>query len=335
MTEVKSETAETILQVEDLKIYFPVTRSFGQTITRQPKQYVKAVDGVSFSVKKGQTLAVVGESGCGKSTLGRSIVHLNKPVSGKIIYKGENITSDEAWKSNALRKDIQYIFQNPYASLNPKMTVLDTVKRPLEIFDMYDASEREDRAIELLQKTGISTAQAYRYPHEFSGGQRQRICVARALAVEPTFLIADEPTFALDVSIQCQVLDLLTSLQKEMNITMLFISHDLGVVNYISDEVLVMYLGHIVEKGNTHEIFRNPAHPYSQALIEALPRRGSSAHLARTKLKGYIPSPINPPSGCLLHPRCPFAKEICSTVKTEMKQISPSRCVACHFPVNR
>lgn len=321
-----------ILQVEGLKIYFPLKQSVAQVLTKQPKNYVKAVDDVSFSIEKGKTLAIVGESGCGKTTLGRSIVHLNRPIEGSILYEGQEIMQDSAWKTNALRKDIQYIFQNPYASLNPKMTIIETVRRPLDIFNIGEKQNREKRALELLQMAGISKAQAYRYPHEFSGGQRQRVCIARALAVEPKLLIADEPTSALDVSIQCQILDLLMSLQKELNLTMLFISHDLGVVNYISDEVLIMYLGHIMEKGNTHDIFKDPSHPYAQALLEALPRRGSSRHEARVKLKGYIPSPINPPKGCLLHPRCPYATERCAQERPEMRQLEDGRCVACHFP---
>ena len=323
---------EPIMRVENLQVYFPVKRNIKQILTGEEKKSVKAVDGVSFDLIEGKTLALVGESGCGKTTLGKTIVRLNRPINGSIFYDGQNIANDEAWKTNVLRKDIQYVFQDPYASLNPKMTVLDTVKRPMDIFNLYSQDERTDRALALLKKTGISTAQAYRYPHEFSGGQRQRICVARALAVEPKIIIADEPTSALDVSIQCQILDLLTGLQKELGITMLFISHDLGVVNYISDDVLVMYLGHVVEQGNTHEIFKHPAHPYTQALLEALPKRGSSNHTARTKLKGYIPSPIDPPKGCLLHPRCPYATEKCCKVVPEMQPVGEGRMVACHYP---
>lgn len=320
-----------ILQVKDLKIHFPLKQTLAQTLTHQPKRYVKAVDGVSFEIPQGKTLAIVGESGCGKTTLGRSLVRLNTPISGEILYQGQNIACDAAWTDNSLRKEIQYIFQNPYASLNPKMTILETVRRPLDIFNLYDSADRDRRALDLLSMTGISKAQANRYPHEFSGGQRQRICIARALAVEPKLLIADEPTSALDVSIQCQILDLLTSLQKELGLTMLFISHDLGVVNYISDEVLIMYLGHIMEKGNTYAIFKNPIHPYSKALLEALPRRGSARHEAKVKLQGYIPSPIDPPKGCLLHPRCPYATERCARERPEMHCLADGRSVACHL----
>ena len=322
---------DAILQVKDLKVHFPLKQTIIQTVTKQPMRYVKAVDGVSFEIPEGKTLAIVGESGCGKTTLGRALVRLNRPISGEIIYQGQDINNDAAWADNHLRKEIQYIFQNPYASLNPKMTILETVRRPLEIFDLYPKEERDRRALELLSMTGISKSQANRYPHEFSGGQRQRICIARALAVEPKLLIADEPTSALDVSIQCQILDLLTSLQKDLGLTMLFISHDLGVVNYISDEVLIMYLGHIMEKGNTHEIFKNPVHPYSKALLDALPRRGSARHEANVKLEGYIPSPIDPPKGCLLHPRCPYATERCAAERPEMRCYGSDRSLACHL----
>ncbi len=323
-----------LLQVENLKIHFPLKRSLWKMMINEPKKMVKAVDGVSFSIEKGKTMAVVGESGCGKTTLGRSLVGLNTLVGGKILYKDKDIAPKDAWATNQLRKEIQYIFQNPYGSLNPKMTVLDTVRRPLEIFGMYEAEQRSERALELLGMTGISPALAFRYPHEFSGGQRQRICIARALAVEPELIIADEPTSALDVSIQCQILDLLMELQQKLNLTMLFISHDLGVVDYISDEVIIMYLGHIMEKGDTHAIFKYPAHPYTQALLEALPRRGSSRHQAKSRLKGYISSAIDPPKGCLLHPRCPYARDICTTVHPEMKELQGNRCVACHFPLS-
>jgi dipeptide transport system ATP-binding protein len=333
MEEDNMETNTPLLQVEDLKIHFPLRRSLWKMVVNEPKKSVKAVDGVSFSIDKGKTLAIVGESGCGKTTLGRSLVGLNTLVGGKILYKGEDISANNAWATNRLRKEIQYIFQNPYASLNPKMTILNTVQRPLEIFSMYDGKHRTERALDILGRTGISPALAFRYPHEFSGGQRQRICIARALAVEPELIIADEPTSALDVSIQCQILDLLMELQRELTLTMLFISHDLGVVDYISDEVIIMYLGHIVEKGNTHAIFKHPAHPYTQALLEALPRRGSSRHQAKLKLEGYISSAIDPPKGCLLHPRCPYAKNICATVPPSMKEVDKDRYVACHFPL--
>ena len=273
----------------------------------------------------------MGESGCGKTTLGRSIVRLTTPVGGRMQFRNRDISASAAWVDGKLRKEIQYIFQNPYASLNPKATVLDTVRRPLDIFGLYHEHQRDRRALELLAMTGIAAAQATRYPHEFSGGQRQRIAIARALAVEPSLIIADEPTSALDVSIQCQILDLLADLRRHLALSMIFISHDLGVVNFISDDVIIMYLGQVVERGHTRKIFRAPAHPYSRALLDALPRRGSSRHQARVKLKGYIPSPINPPSGCLLHPRCPFAQERCRVEAPPMRQVSEGQFAACHF----
>lgn len=324
-------TIESLLSVENLKVHFPLKRSFAQVVTRQERRYVRAVDGVSFSLQKGKTLAIVGESGCGKTTLGKAIVRLHEPNEGRIFFKDRNVTHSSEWRDRKLRKEIQYIFQNPYASLNPKTTVLETVRRPMEIFGLHDKARRTHHALQLLGMTGISASQALRYPHEFSGGQRQRIAIARSLAVEPSIIIADEPTSALDVSIQCQILDLLSELQERLGLTMLFISHDLGVVDFIADEVIIMYLGHIVETGETRKVFRAPAHPYSRALIDALPRRGSTRHLARTKLKGFIPSPIDPPSGCLLHPRCPFAQEICRSERPEMRQLGEGRSAACHF----
>lgn len=322
---------ETLLRVDDLKVHFPLRQSLLDVVTRKERRYVRAVDGVSFSVPRGKTLAVVGESGCGKTTLGRSIVRLNTPVGGRIQFRGKDVSGDAAWRDRSLRKDIQYIFQNPYASLHPKATVLEIVRRPMDIFKLHDPAKRDARALELLAMTGIAAAHASRYPHEFSGGQRQRIAIARALAVEPDLIIADEPTSALDVSIQCQILDLLADLQRQLGLSMVFISHDLGVVNFIADEVMIMYLGKIVETGDTRAVFKTPAHPYSRALIDALPRRGSSRHTARVKLKGYIPSPINPPQGCLLHPRCPFAQDICRAERPEMRPVGAGRLAACHF----
>lgn len=319
-----------LLEVRDLKVYFPLRRSFSEALKKEPMRYVKAVDGVSFSIARGGTLGLVGESGCGKSTIGKALVRLLKPYSGSILYDGEDITNLSPDKAKEYCKKIQYIFQDPYSSLNPKMTVMEIVRRPLDIFDLFEPHEREKRVLQLLDMTGIAASQASRYPHEFSGGQRQRISIARTLAVEPEFIIADEPTSALDVSIQCQILDLLQELQKELSLTMLFISHDLSVVNYITDNVVVMYLGHYLEQGNTHEVFRAPMHPYTKALLDALPRRGCAVRENRIKLEGYIPSPINPPPGCLLHRRCPFAQEICAEICPQT-QVLGNRTVACHF----
>jgi len=324
------EVDNEILTVENLKIHFPLKRTIFERIKNVPAKVVKAVDGVSFSVKEGETLGIVGESGCGKTTIGKAIVGLNPITEGSIYYKGNNITNLKGDERKKLCKEIQYIFQDPYSSLNPQMTVMQIVRRPLEIFNLYDPKDRERRVLSILDMVGISSNQVYRYPHEFSGGQRQRISIARALAVEPSVLIADEPTSALDVSIQCQILDLLTMLRRELKLTMIFISHDLGVINYITDNVAVMYLGHIIESGNTREVFKNPSHPYTKALLEALPIRASTRRIRKIKLEGYIPSPIDPPKGCLLHPRCPFAQQECIQNVPELDYIN-SRKVACHY----
>ena len=256
---------------------------------------------------------------------------ISAPSSEEAFYiKVKTSPVQKGRSRKQLCKDIQYIFQDPFASLNPQMTVMQIVRRPLDIFDLYDRKDRERRVLTLLDTVGIASNQVYRYPHEFSGGQRQRISIARALAVEPSVLIADEPTSALDVSIQCQILDLLSKLRKELGLTMLFISHDLGVINYITDNVIVMYLGHVIESGDTREIFKNSAHPYTKALLEALPVRGSTRRVRKIRLEGYIPSPINPPGGCLLHPRCPYAQPECAERVPKFEQVG-NRKVACHF----
>jgi oligopeptide transport system ATP-binding protein len=319
-----------IIDIDNLKVYFPLKRTIQEIIKNKPTRIVKAVDGVSFSVKSGETLGIVGESGSGKTTIGKSIVGLNPITKGSIYYKGNDITKAKGPQKKKLCKEIQYIFQDPFASLNPQMTVMQIVRRPLDIFGLYDYKERERKVIETLNMVGVASNQIYRFPHEFSGGQRQRISIARALILEPSVLIADEPTSALDVSIQCQILDLLTMLQRELGLTMIFISHDLGVINYITDNVVVTYLGHVIESGNTCEVFKNPVHPYTKALLEALPVRASTSRKRKIRLEGYIPSPINPPNGCLLHPRCPYAQLECAISVPELKSVG-TRSVACHF----
>jgi oligopeptide/dipeptide ABC transporter ATP-binding protein len=321
---------EEILAVENLKIHFPLKRSIQERLARAPMRVVKAVDGVSLSIKRGETFGIVGESGSGKTTIGKGLVRLNPITDGRIYYQGKDITQIKNDQKKTLCKEIQYIFQDPFSSLNPQMTVMQLVRRPLDIFNLYSSRDRERRVLALLDMVGIASNQVYRFPHEFSGGQRQRISIARALAVEPSVLIADEPTSALDVSIQCQILDLLTKLQNELGLTMVFISHDLGVINHITDRVVVMYLGHLIERGNTREVFKNPAHPYTKALLEALPIRASTRRIRRIRLEGNIPSPINPPQGCLLHPRCPFAQQECSVRIPVWEQIG-TRSAACHF----
>jgi oligopeptide/dipeptide ABC transporter ATP-binding protein len=319
-----------ILSVENLKIHFPLKRTLQDRIKHIPTRTVKAVDGVSFSINEGETFGIVGESGSGKTTVGKGLVQLNPLTEGHIYYKGKDITKVKDDQKKTLCKEIQYIFQDPFSSLNPQMTVMQIVRRPLDIFDLYSKRDRERRVLALLAMVGIASNQVYRFPHEFSGGQRQRISIARALAVEPSVLIADEPTSALDVSIQCQILDLLTKLRNELGLTIIFISHDLGVINHITDRVAVMYLGHIIERGGTLEVFKNPSHPYTQALLEALPIRASTHRIRRIRLEGYIPSPINPPKGCLLHPRCPYAQHECAVRVPEWEQIG-TRSAACHY----
>jgi len=319
-----------ILSVENLKIHFPLKRTLQDRIKQIPARTVKAVDGVSFSVKQGETYGIVGESGSGKTTVSKGLVRLNPITDGRIFYRREDITTVKNDQKKALCKEIQYIFQDPFSSLNPQMTVMQIVRRPLDIFDLYSKKDRDRRVLALLDMVGIASNQVYRFPHEFSGGQRQRISIARALAVEPSVLIADEPTSALDVSIQCQILDLLTQLRNELGLTMIFVSHDLGVINHITDRVAVMYLGHIIERGNTREVLKNPAHPYTQALLEALPKRASTHRIRRIRLEGYIPSPINPPKGCLLHPRCPYAQQECADRVPEWEQIG-TQAAACHY----
>jgi len=313
--------SERIISIRDLKVYFPVQKSFSDNTLKAEKRFVHAIDGVSLDICRGETVALVGESGCGKSTIGRTIVGLNRKTSGEILI--ENCSSEKE-----LRKKVQYVFQDPYSSLNPRMTVRTVLERPMSNFGMHK-EDREERIAELMQKVGLSAEQMNRYPHEFSGGQRQRISIARSLAVEPEFIIADEPTAALDVSIQAQILNLLMELKADLGLTMLFITHDLSVVRQISDRVAVMYLGRLVEEGPTEEVFINPLHPYTKALLAAVPKGPNAGKSDGVRLRGSIPSPIDPPAGCRLHPRCPFATEACSCTEPELINVSDTRRVAC------
>lgn len=318
---------EPLVKIENLKVFFPVKKTM---FHRGPPKYVQAVNDVSFEIRKGETLALVGESGCGKTTIGRTLVALNKPTAGTIHYNGINLSELSYEEMRPLRRNIQFIFQDPYSSLNPRMTVLQTLQRVMLINGVCTKEEVNEKALTLIRKVGLTEDQLYRFPHEFSGGQRQRISVARALSLTPELIIADEPTAALDVSIQSQILNLLAELKKEMGLTMVFISHDLSVVNYVSDRTAIMYLGHIVEIGNSREIFNNPMHPYTKALLEAVPRKTHGYTERRIRLKGSIPSPIDPPSGCPLHPRCPFATERCAQEAPKLVPIE-NRQVACHL----
>ena len=318
--------ADKILEVKNLKKYFPVESK----VRVEPKS-VKAVDDVSFDVYRNETLSIVGESGCGKSTSGRCLIGLNKPTSGEVIYNGKNIVGISDKEQRVLCKDMQMIFQDPYSSLNPRMTIGSILEEPLIIHKICKTKEeRMQRVLDMLEKVGMRRDHYYRYPHEFSGGQRQRIGIARALILEPKLVVCDEPVSALDVSIQSQVLNLLAEVKKEMNITYVFISHNMSVVRYISDRVGVMYLGHLVELAGTEELYNNPLHPYTQALLSTVPEPDPHVKREQIMLKGDIPSPLNPPSGCIFHNRCPYNEPICQDQMPPLVEIKPGHFVACY-----
>jgi oligopeptide transport system ATP-binding protein len=318
-----------LLRVENLVMHFPIYRG---VIGRQVGA-VHAVDGVSFTVKRGETLGLVGESGCGKTTTGRTILRLYKPTAGNIVFDGVDLVKLKGEEMRQMRRKLQMIFQDPYASLNPRMTISDIIGEPLIVYNVANAKEIQERVEHLLEIVKLNPAFANRYPHEFSGGQRQRIGVARALALQPSFIVCDEPISALDVSIQAQVINLLEDLQKQFNLTYLFIAHDLSVVRHISDRVAVMYLGVIAEMASRDEVYKSPLHPYTQALLSAVPIPDpvEDAKRKRTILEGDVPSPVNPPSGCHFRTRCPIAKQICSEQKPEFRELRPDHFVACHF----
>lgn len=317
---------DSILEVKRLRKYFPITKGF---IFQRQVGAVKAVDDVSFFIRKGETLGLVGESGCGKTTTGRVILRLMEPTSGEAYFEGRNIFTLGKEDLRRMRRNMQIIFQDPYSSLNPRMTVGDIIGEPLEIHNLARGKEKVRRVQELLEVVGLSPYHANRYPHEFSGGQRQRIGIARALAVNPKLIICDEPVSALDVSIQAQVLNLLEELQKEFGLTYLFIAHDLSVVKHISDRIAVMYLGKIVEVAPAEELFANPQHPYTEALLSAVPIPDPGMRRERIILPGDVPSPVNPPSGCRFHTRCLYAKESCSVNDQELVDIGGGHFVAC------
>ncbi len=319
--------AQPLLEVKDLKKYVPIKGG----ILSKTIGYVQAVDGISFALYPGETVGLVGESGCGKSTAARAILRLIEPSGGRVFFEGQDILTLGKKPMRALRRQMQIIFQDPYASLNPRMTVASIVGEPLEIHKIAKGRQKEEKVANILEKVGLRPEHMRRYPHEFSGGQRQRIGIARALALNPKLIIGDEPVSALDVSIQAQVINLLEDLQKEFNLTYLIIAHDLSVVEHISNRVAVMYLGKIVELASDRELYQNPSHPYTEALLSAVPRPDPTIKKQRIILAGDVPSPINPPSGCRFHTRCLYAKADCKTVEPQLQDIGGGHYVACHY----
>jgi oligopeptide transport system ATP-binding protein len=326
---MSTDAGQPLVQVKNLKMHFPITD--GVLIHRQVGA-VKAVDGVSFDIKKGETLGLVGESGCGKTTTGRCILRLEKPTAGQIIFNGQDLAQLPNRELTELRREIQVIFQDPYSSLNPRMKIGDIIGEPIMVHKVItDQKEREDRVIDLLKVVGLNPKFYDRYPHEMSGGQRQRVGIARALALNPAFIVCDEAVSALDVSIQAQIINLLEELRDEFDLTYLFIAHDLSVVRHLSHRVAVMYLGKMVELSECDELYDNPKHPYTQALLSAIPVPDPTIEAAREHqvLPGEVPSPINPPSGCVFHPRCPMAVDGCREQTPELREVTPGHWVAC------
>ncbi len=318
--------SETLLDARNLKKFFPLGGGF-----LRAGQFVQAVNDVDIEIGAGKTLGLVGESGCGKSTLGRLILRLIEADAGKILFDGQDVRALPRTELRSLRKRMQIIFQDPYASLNPRMTVGEAIAEPLLIHRIADAAGRTKRVDELLETVGMRPEHASRYPHEFSGGQRQRIGIARALALQPKLIVADEPVSSLDVSIQAQILNLLLELQERMGIAFLFISHDLRVVRHLSDEIAVMYLGRIVERAAAEHIYQTPQHPYTEALLSAVPIPDPTSDQERIVLSGDVPSPVDPPSGCPFHPRCPKAVDVCKVERPELKEVRPQHYSACHL----
>lgn len=321
---------QALIRVRNLKKYFPITRGF--LISRQVGA-IRAVNDVTFDIFEGETLGLVGESGCGKSTTGRAILQLHEPTSGQVFFEDEDLTTLSPGQLRALRPKLQMIFQDPYASLNPRHTVKKIVGEPLVVHGVKSNHQLKERVVELLDLVGLKSVHLNRFPHEFSGGQRQRIGIARALALNPSFIVCDEPISALDVSIQAQVINLLEDLQKELQLTYLFIAHDLSMVRHISHRVAVMYLGKIVELADRKTLFDAPLHPYTQALISAVPVPDPKVERTRQRviLEGEVPSPVNPPKGCVFNTRCPLAEDICSQVEPEYREVLPDHFVACHL----
>ena len=318
----------TLLEVQGLKKYFPV----GGGMLKKPEMN-RAVDDVSFVIEEGETLGLVGESGCGKTTCGKTILKLYEPNGGKILFKGEDISFLNRKEMIKYRRDMSIIYQDPYGSLDPRMSVGGIISEPMEVHNLYSKQEREEKVMELMEKVGLTPEQMNRYPHEFSGGQRQRIGIARALAVDPDFVVADEPVSALDVSIQAQILNLMQDLQREFEFTILFVTHDLSVIKHISNRVAVMYVGKIVEMTSRKELFAHQLHPYTEALLSAVPVPNPRFRRKEIILKGDVPSTTRPPSGCRFHTRCMYAKDICSEQEPVFEDKGGEHFVACHFPL--
>lgn len=325
--EISTDMSETVLEVIDLKQYFPIKAGLMQHVVG----HVKAVDGISFTIKRGKTMGLVGESGCGKTTVGKTILRLNEKTSGDVYFFGFDIFAISRKEMRAIRPKMQIIFQDPYSSLSPRLPVSEIIGEAVKEHNIVPDSEYEDHIDNVMRACGLQPYHKDRYPHEFSGGQRQRICIARALALNPSFVVCDEPVSALDVSIQAQIINLLKDLQTKFQLTYLFISHDLSVVEHISDDVGVMYLGNMVEYGSKRSIFNNPLHPYTQALLSAAPIPDPTAKMNRIILEGSIPSPANPPPGCKFHTRCRERMEICSKYVPQSKEIEPGHTVVCHL----
>lgn len=322
-----SEDKKVLLEVQKVKKEFVTSKS----LTGKPLKIVHAVDSVDLTIYEGETIGVVGESGCGKSTLGRCILQLIRPTAGNVLYRGEDITKLNKEQMRQMRRKMQLIFQDPYASLNPRMTVLELIMAPLEAFGIGTMEERVQRVKEIMELVGMPENMMNRYPHEFSGGQRQRIVIARALVLNPEFVVCDEPVSALDVSVRAQVLNLIQELKKKKHLTYMFISHDLSVVKYISDRLAVMYLGRIVEIAEKNELYNNPQHPYTKALLSAIPIPDVDNKMKREILTGDVPSPLNPPSGCYFHTRCKYATERCKTECPALHDVGNGHMVACHL----
>ena len=317
---------ETLLDVNRLQVYFPIKRG----LMKKTVGHVHAVEEISFSVGRREVFALVGESGCGKSTTGRAILRLIEPTGGEVLFEGENLGALTEEQMRQKRRDMQLIFQNPYSSLNPRMNVWKLLSEPLKVHGLGTDEEIRGRVMEMLERIGMTEDQLERYPHQFSGGQKQRISIARALITHPSFVVADEPVSALDVSIQAQILNLMMELQQEMELSLLFISHDLNVVRHISNRVGVMYLGSLMEVGDTEEVYRHPAHPYTRALLSAVPSHDPLNKSKHIVLEGDVPNPASPPSGCPFHTRCPACSAECKKQKPELREVSPGHFAACH-----